>query len=148
MANVKQKTFHYTNIIRWQEEKKGVLSSSDKSDVTVATPPEFLGHAGFWSPEDLFVASVNSCIMTTFLFYAGKNNLNFLNYESKAEGILEKVNGQFMFSEVKVMPQILVKENADIEKAKELIEVTEKSCLISNSIKAKVSVLPLIKVSP
>jgi len=148
MGNTKQrsKIFYYTNTIRWQEAKKGVISSPDKPDLATATPPEFLGHAGFWTPEDLFVAAVNSCIMTTFLYYASKNNLDFLSYESKSEGILERIEGQFMFSEIKIMPQILVKQELDIQKAKDLVELSEKDCLISNSIKSKVSVFPTIVV--
>ena len=148
MGDVKQrpKTFHYTNTIRWQEAKKGILSSQGKPDVTIATPPEFLGHAGFWTPENLFVAAVNSCIMTTFLYYAGKNGFDFLSYESKAEGVLERVDGQFIFSEIKITPQILVKQDSDIQKAKDFVELSEKNCLISNSIKSRVSVSPAIIV--
>jgi len=146
VGDVKQrsKTFRYTNTICWQEAKKGILSSPDKPEVTVATPPEFLGHAGFWTPEDLFVASVNSCIMTTFIYYAEKNCLDFLSYESRAEGVLERVNDRFMFSEIKITPQILVKQNSDIQKAKDIVELSEKNCLISNSIKSKVTVSPVI----
>ena len=150
MSEVKQrsKTFRYTNTIRWQEAKKGILSSSGKPDMAMATPPEFLGHAGFWTPEDLFVASVNTCIMTTFLYYAGKNSLDFLSYESKAEGVLERVDRQFMFSEIKVMPRILVKHDSDIQRTEEFIELSEKNCLISNSVKSKVLVSPVITVKP
>ncbi len=79
---IKSKRFIYENSIKWQKEKIGLLSSSGKPYIEVATPPEFKGHVGIWSPEDLFVASVNSCIMTTFLYYAQKENLEILSYES------------------------------------------------------------------
>ena len=73
MAELKSKQFVYKNSLKWQRDKKGELSSSGKADIEIATPPEFKGHPGIWSPEDLFVASVNSCIMTTFLYYAQKH---------------------------------------------------------------------------
>jgi len=147
MAEVKQrhKIFQYTNSIQWQEAKKGILSSQDKPDIAIATPLEFLGHAGFWSPEDLFLASVNSCIMTTFLYYAQRKRLQFLSYTSRAEGILEMVRGGFMFSEVKVEPQILVRQDIDIQRAREFMELSEKNCFISSSIKSKVKVIPYIE---
>ena len=88
---VKSKKFIYKNSIKWQAEKRGLLSSLDKPNIEVATPPEFRGHVGIWSPEDLFVTSVNSCIMTTFLYYAERESVEFLSYESEAEGILEEV---------------------------------------------------------
>lgn len=136
--------FIYKNSIKWKNQKRGLLSSSGKSDVEIATPPEFKGHAGIWSPEDLLVASVNSCIMTTFLYYADRKSLIFLSYESQAEGILEKVERKTMFSEIKIIPQILVKQISDIQKAKDFIELSEKNCLISNSIKSKVTIIPKI----
>lgn len=144
MAEIKSKQFIYKNFIKWQAEKKGLLLSSGKPNLEVATPPEFRGHAGIWSPEDLLVASVNSCIMTTFLHYAEKEKVEFLSYESEGEGILERVDNTFMISKIKIKPKILIKNNSDTQKVKDLIELSEKSCLISNSIKSKVEVFPEI----
>lgn len=142
----KTKKFIYRTKVYWVKEKKGVLSSIGKPDIEVAVPPEFRGHEGIWTPEDLFVASVNICIKTTFLHYAQRNSFEFLSYESEAEGILEKVENQFMFTEIKIRPKIVVASNGQIEKAKELIALSEKNCLISNSIKSKVEVMPEIKI--
>ena len=68
----KPKVYLYHTAVRWTEERKGVISCAGKPDVEVATPPEFKGHDGIWSPEDLFVASANICLMTTFLAVAGR----------------------------------------------------------------------------
>jgi organic hydroperoxide reductase OsmC/OhrA len=138
------KKFIYRTKVSWAEEKKGFLSSSGKPTIEVATPPEFKGHEGIWTPEELFVASVNICIKTTFLHYAQKHNFEFLNYESEAEGVLERVGDQFMFSEIKVRPKIKVSSNSQVEEAGELIKLSEKNCLISNSIKTKVHIEPEI----
>ena len=146
MGGIKSKKFTYETTVTWKEEKKGFLCSFGKETIKISTPPEFQGHEGMWTPEDLFVASVNVCIKTTFLYYAEKNNFEFLSYESKAEGVLERIDDQFLFSEIKVIPKIAVKSNTQIQKAKELIALAEKNCLISNSIKSKVEVIPEIKV--
>jgi peroxiredoxin-like protein len=146
MGEVKGKVFIYKNSVEWEKERKGIVSSDNKPSFMVATPPEFKGHPGIWSPEDLFVASVNSCIMTTFLHYAERNKLEFLSYKSEAEAILEIIDNKFMFSEIKVRPLIVIKNSSDINKAKELIELSEKNCLISNSIRSKVSVIPEINL--
>jgi len=146
MGEVKSKVFIYKNSVEWEGERKGIVSSDSKPSFRVATPPEFKGHPGIWSPEDLFVASVNSCIMTTFLYYAERHKLEFLSYKSNAEGVLEIVDNKFMVSEIKIKPMIVIKNSLDINKAKELIEISEKNCLISNSIRSKVSVIPEINV--
>ena len=139
------KQFIYKTRIKWHGEKKGALTSSEKPDIAVAAPPEFRGHAGIWTPEELFVASVNSCIMTTFLHYAEKKNVEFLSYESEAEGTLERVGNDFMFSKIKVMPEVVIADTSRIEDIKKLLELSEKSCLISNSIKSNVQVIPVVK---
>ena len=146
MGNTKQKNrkFIYRTKVSWIEEKKGILCSSGKPTIGVATPPEFKGHEGMWTPEELFVASVNICIKTTFLHYAQKNNFEFLSYESEAEGTLERIGNQFVFSEIKVKPKISIKSRSQLEKVKELIQLSGKNCLISNSIKTKVEVIPEI----
>ena len=142
----REKNFIYKNNIKWTEQRKGVLSSIGKPNIETATPPEFKGHPNIWSPEDLFVSAVNSCIMTTFLYYADSKKLDFISYESEVEGILEFIDMKLIFTEIKVYPKIIVKSNEDIDKAKKYIENAEKNCLISNSIKSKVSVIPVISV--
>ena len=130
--------------MKWTEQRKGVISCAGKPDVQVATPPEFKGHEGMWSPEDLFVASVNICVMTTFLAVAERAGLAFSSYESVAEGRLELVEGKFQFTAITIKPTITLKAVADTAKAKELIEKAEDNCLISNSMKARVSLEPAI----
>jgi len=144
-AKRKLRKFIYRTTVAWTEEKKGILCSSGKPTIEVATPPEFKGHEGMWTPEELFVASVNICIKTTFLYYAQRDGFEFLSYDSDAEGVLERVENKFMFSEIKIRPKITVASDDQIKKAKELIGLSEKNCLISNSIKSKVEIVPEIK---
>ena len=142
---IKTRQFVYRNLLKWEGEKRGLLCSNGKPDIKIATPPEFRGHPGVWTPEDLFIASVNSCIMTTFLYYAQKENLEILSYESQAEGVLERIENHFIFTEIRLKPSVSVKKDSDIVKGKSLLELSEKNCLISNSIKSKVEVIPEIK---
>jgi len=137
--------FYYKNFVKWQGDKKGLLSSHGKHNFEIATPPEFNGHAGYWSPEDLLVASVNSCIMTTFLHFAQRKGLDFLSYESHAEGALERVENKFMISKITIKPSIIIKEESGIKKAESIMRLSEKSCLISNSIKSEIEVIPEIQ---
>ena len=131
--------------MKWTEQRKGVISCAGKPDVQVATPPEFKGHADIWSPEDLFVASANICLMTTFLAVAERAGLSFTSYESEADGKLELVEGRFQFTVVTLKPVITLPSGGDYAKAKELIEKAEANCLISNSMKAHVTLSPTIR---
>jgi peroxiredoxin-like protein len=135
----KSKVYLYQTAVKWTEQRKGVIACTGKPDVQVATPPEFKGHDGIWSPEDLFVASANVCLMTTFLAVAERAGLAFSAYESTAEGRLELVEGTFQFTAITIRPSITLKPGEDAGKAKELIEKAERNCLISNSMKASVT---------
>ena len=141
----KSKVYMYQTAVKWTEQRKGVMSCAGKPEVQVATPPEFKGHEGIWSPEDLFVASVNVCLMTTFLAVAERAGLAFSSYESTAEGRLELVEGKFQFTGITLKPTITLKSDADAGKAKELIEKAEANCLISNSMKATVTLELMIR---
>jgi len=142
---VRSKVYTYHTSVKWTEQRKGVISSAGKPDIQVATPPEFKGHDGIWSPEDLFVASVNTCVMMTFLAMAERAGLAFTSYESAAEGKLELVEGKLQFTAITLKPAITLPANADAAKAKELMEKAEENCLVSNSIKARVSLEATIR---
>ena len=145
MREVRSKVYTYHTSVKWTEQRKGVISSAGKPDIQVATPPEFKGHDGIWSPEDLFVASANTCVLTTFLAMAERAGLAFTSYESVAEGRLELVDGKFQVTTITLKPTITLAANADAAKAKELIEKAEANCLISNSMKARVTLEPTIR---
>lgn len=76
---------------------------------------------------------------------AERAGLAFTSYESVAEGRLELVEGKFQFTAIMLKPTIKLSANADAAKAKELIEKAEARCLISNSMKARVSLEPTIR---
>ena len=141
----KPKDYLYHTAVKWTEQRKGVISCAGKPDIQVATPPEFKGHDGIWSPEDLFVASANICLMTTFLSVAERAGLAFISYESAAVGKLELVDGKFQFTAITLKPVITLPAGGDASKAKELVEKAEANCLIWNSMKAKVSLEPTIQ---
>jgi peroxiredoxin-like protein len=141
---VKTKTFTYTTAVRWTGERKGKISAAGKPQLEVATPPEFKGHEGIWSPEDLYVASANVCVMTTFLAFAERAGLRFESYESEAEGTLEFVGNQFLFTKIVLRPRITLKEGEEKAKAEEILQKAERNCLISASMKTEVTLEPTI----
>ena len=137
---------HYEVNVNWKSDRKGLMHSPVlHSSIEVATPPEFTkGIAGIWSPEHLLVGAVNSCLMTTFLAIAENSKLAFLNFESKADGKLEKVDGKFMISEIVLTPVVTISNETDKEKAFRVLQKSEAACLISNSIKSKIVFEPKV----
>ncbi len=143
-----ENTHYYSTKVKWEEGRIGELSESNFPNIKVATPPEFTGGvAGIWSPEHLYVASANICLMTTFLAIAENSKFNFSSFECEGIGKLEKVDGKFIISEIELKPKVVIEDEKDKEKALRLIEKSEKACLISNSMKSKIILNPNILVS-
>ena len=96
--------------------------------------------------EHLFTASVSSCLMTTFLAIAENSKLEFVEFNCNSKGKLEKVDGKLLMTQVILKPKVTVKQEKDIDRAKRVLEKSEKACLISNSIKSEVIMEPVIEV--
>ncbi len=142
--DVRSKVYTYRTAVTWTEQKKGAITSEGKPEIQVATPPEFKGHPGIWSPEDLYVAAANICLMTTFLAVAERGGLAFTSYQCDAEGRLELVDGKFQVTVITLRPHITLPSGGDTAKARELIEKAEANCLISNSMKTRITLEPTI----
>lgn len=147
---------HYYNVnVNWNQDRKGMMCSPELNSplggngcIEVATPPEFpKGVAGIWSPEHLFTASVASCIMTTFLAIAENSKLAFAQFGCNAKGKLEKTENGYEMTEVLVEPRVALLLDKDRDRALRVLEKTEKHCLISNSIKSKVIMKPILSVA-
>jgi peroxiredoxin-like protein len=139
---------HYEVYLNWESDRKGWIKSPVlHAAIEVATPPEFpKGIAGIWSPEHLLVAAVNSCLMTTFLAIAENSKLEFIHFECKADGKLEKVEDKLMISEIILLPVVTVSNEAHREKALRVLQKSETACLISNSVKSKIVIQPRVNV--
>lgn len=142
-------THDYEVSLSWLAERKGLMGSPElKTTIEVATPPEFpKGMPGIWSPEHLFVASISSCLMTTFLAIAENSKLFYLNFSCNATGRLEMVDGKYLITEVKLMPVVSVADEREKEKAEKVLQKAEANCLISNSVKSKIIFLPEVQFS-
>ncbi|MDP4264600.1 MAG: OsmC family protein [Bacteroidota bacterium] len=139
---------NYEVNLSWLKERKGAISSPDLTQsIEIATPPEFpKGIEGVWSPEHLFAAAVNSCLMTTFLAIAENSKLEFVSFNSTAIGKLDKVDGKYMMTEVVLRPVLVIQNPEQQERAKRVLDMSEKACLISNSIKSTIIFEPVIKI--
>ena len=145
-AGVRHKSFKYHTAVEWTSGRSGRIEAEDRPSVDVSSPPEFRGEAGVWTPEDLFVAAVNTCTMTTFLAISEKAGFEVVGYRSDAEGTLEFSDGSFRFTRVVVRPTIIVADHLAIDTAMELIARAHDKCLVGNSIRAEVEIEPRIDV--
>ena len=140
---------HFYNVdVKWKSDRKGEMSSPELSqNIEVATPPQFpKGMGNIWSPEHLFTAAVSSCLMTTFLAIAENSKLDFVHFECSSKGKLEQIDGKFLMTEVILEPVVTIKNESEREKAEKVLQKSEANCLISNSVKSKITMISEIKL--
>jgi organic hydroperoxide reductase OsmC/OhrA len=146
---------HYYNVkIAWKKDRRGIMCSpefatngSHENCIEVATPPEFpKGVSGVWSPEHLFTGAVSSCFMTTFLAVAENSKLEFVSFSCLAEGKLDTIDGRLQMTEVHLTPHVSLTSADDREKAQRVLARTEKTCLITHSVKAVITVTSVVEV--
>jgi organic hydroperoxide reductase OsmC/OhrA len=143
---VRHKTFVYKTNLNWIDGKSGTLSSNGKPSIRVASPPEFKGETGVWTPEDLFTASIEICLMSTFLSFAQRHGLSLISYQSAATGTLAFIDGNYRFTHVVLSPHIVVAAPTTESDVRSIVHDSHRHCLIANSINTIVEVNPKITV--
>ena len=140
--------YTYSASVDWTGERKGTVSSGSLPQLQVATPPEFpSGHKGLWSPEHYFVASVTSCLMTTFLAIAENSKLGVKRFSARGSATMQKTGSTYEFSSVEIEVSLAIDDEEAVKKAERILQKSEENCFISRSIKAPVHLKPEISVA-
>jgi len=100
-------------------------------------PPEFDGPGGFWSPEALLVAAVADCFILTFRSIARAAHFEWQGLSCRVEGVLERASGGTQFTRYTTRARLRAPRGVDRDKARELLERSEKLCLIANSLRGE-----------
>ncbi|MBK7259024.1 MAG: OsmC family protein [Ignavibacteriae bacterium] len=145
---IRAKSFTYKTSTTWTEGRSGTIGSEGKPTLKISSPPEFKGERGVWTPEDLFVGSVEVCHMTTFLSFAAQKKMTIVSYRSHANGVLEHIDEDYRFTRIVIFPTITVGKDVVETDVHALLREAEKHCLVANSIASIVEVNPTIIVHP
>jgi organic hydroperoxide reductase OsmC/OhrA len=108
-----------------------------------SSAPEFLGKKDLPNPEELFTASISSCLMLTFLYWAAMKGLVIDEYQAEAVGTLGKNDeGKMCMTEVVIKPKLTFHGNNHPDPAllKELFQKAHENCFISCSVKSVVRI--------
>lgn len=123
--------------INWNDSPNAIMKSDELPEIEVNAPANFGGPDNVWSPEHLFVSSIASCTMLSFLYFAEQRKVEVKSYESVAKGVLKKGDAGYEFESVVVEAIVDVPEEQQV-KVPKLAELGEKYCLVSNSVKCNI----------
>jgi uncharacterized OsmC-like protein len=121
-------------------------------EMDFSAPPDAQGHAGVFTPEDAFVAAVNTCIMMMFLWSCERLKIKLLSYECQAEGTkVIELDHTEIFSQIRLFPEIKVMAGREADVNLEnlilrALRAAQKYSLVANSIKSEVKIVPTIEI--
>jgi organic hydroperoxide reductase OsmC/OhrA len=142
----------YHTTVQWAGEHRGYVRMGNGPEMQFSAPPDTHGLPGVLTPEDAFVAAVNTCVMLMFIWSAERYKLNLVSYECHAEGTKRiELDKTETFTEVTLRPDIVVRQEATrqegvLKRTQQALQSAVKYSLVANSIKSKLNVEPAIKI--
>ena len=130
----------YRTSVDWKQGKTGETRSEGKPAVEVATPPEFGGPEGIWTPEDLLTSAVATCVMTSALYFFDRSKIALRSYKSEAAAVMEKTPSGLAITGIRIEITVGIEDPAQEEAARKAVEQAEKTCPLSNSMTCPVTV--------
>jgi peroxiredoxin-like protein len=143
-----EKSYSYRTTAYWILDRRGIVSAEAVPQaIEFSAPPEFGGEAEMWTPETFFLASVATCYISTFRAMAEYSKFDNVALDVTVDGTITKEAGGFLFTEVTIHPVLTVATDEECDKGLKLLLKSEAACLISRSLKARVSIDPVVQVS-
>ena len=152
MANsnpTKPKSFTCRTTAEWLG-RRGVRFAADadqKPPILIANPPELDGAPREWTPEDLLIGSIETCLLLTFTAMIERHHLPVEAYYSETEGLLELEDGTYHFSEITIRPTIIISDAAGADRVLKFLDAAHRECLVANSVTTAVAVKPHVVMS-
>ena len=112
----------------------------------VSAAPQYKGDPSRVNPEELFVASLASCQMLTYVALAARAGITVVAYEDRATGTLAIADRKMRMTEVVLRPRITIAPGTDQAKARALVDSAHDGCFIANSVGCAVRVEPELLV--
>jgi len=133
---VKAKEYPFPVSVEWEAARTVRASIAGKEPIPVTSPPEFNRDAdpSVWSPEDLFGSAAAACLAVTITGLAKREELELRALSVAAVGVVgRRADGRFGFTRLEQRVEIAV-EPGEEERARELVEKAEETCLVAVSL--------------
>jgi organic hydroperoxide reductase OsmC/OhrA len=148
------RTATYNTTVQWKGKHWGHIRMGNGPEMDFSAPPDAQGHPGVLTPEDAFVAAINTCVMMMFIWSAERFKLDLISYECFAEGTKRiELDRTEIFSQVVLRPRIVVRsepndKDAVLKRLQRAMDSAVKYSLVANSIKSKLVLEPQIEIVP
>jgi organic hydroperoxide reductase OsmC/OhrA len=137
-------TNSYTTTVRWTGGHTGFLTCGNGPAMPFGAPSDAHGEHGVLTPEDAFVAAVNTCMHMMFIWACERFRIDLVSYECEAEGRKQvRLDQTEEFIQVTLRPRIAAR-GTDERRVQRAIASARKYSLIAESIRCPVIIEPQI----
>ena len=112
-----------------------------------ASPIPFDGPGDRWSPETLLAAAIGDCLILTFRAVARASAFAWTSLECDVTGTFDRIERTTRFVGFEVRARLHVPSGTDPDRARQVLEKAERSCLISNSLSGTIHLIPVIEIA-
>ena len=117
-----------------------------KPDLAGSADPAFRGDPRRHNPEDLFLASISTCHMLSYLALCARKGVRVLAYEDEARGTMRtNPGGGGRFEEVDLHPSVTIEGEANAALAMQLHDTAHQLCFIASSCSVPIRHHPTIR---
>jgi len=139
-------TFIYKNKSEWIEGHRGHIKMENGVELDFSAPPSLHGHPDVLTPEDAFMAAVNTCYFMMFIWATERFKIDLVSFECEATGkVTEFMDKTSIFKEITLKLEIVAR-NTTPEKINSAIKSARKYSLVAESIKGEIKMEPEIKI--
>ncbi|HUZ84723.1 MAG TPA: OsmC family protein [Gaiellales bacterium] len=139
---VQPKVFRYEADVEWRGGRVGVSTAGGRRPLAVTPPGTFPGgDESAWSPEHLYLASLQSCMLLSFLAHCAHNGVEVVAYRAHTTGELARreEDRRYAFTSV-AMVVLCTVSGGHAAAARGLTAKAERDCFVSASTTAPVAV--------
>ena len=123
------------------------LSAERLATLRSAAPAEFDGPGDLWSPETFLVAALADCFILTFRAVAKASRLSWTSVSCDVTGTLDRIDRVTQFTAFHLTAHLVVPAGVDADAARQAMEKAERNCLISNSVKAAITLEATVAIA-
>ena len=139
-------TLVYKNNSEWIGGHKGHVKMENGVELDFSAPQALHGHPDVLTPEDAFMAAINTCYFMMFIWATERFKIDLVSFECEAIGkVNEFIDKTSIFNEI-VLKLKIVARSTTPEKIYSVIKSARKYSLVAESIKAEVKIEPEIKI--
>jgi organic hydroperoxide reductase OsmC/OhrA len=135
---------NFETTVVWKEKFPGKILCQNGQVIDYCAPVELEGTRGPLTPEDAFVGAANMCFQIVFEYVARDLGMKLLEYNCKAVGDLEVVEGFKKFVKITLHPEMKFAPGSKMTNFDKALSVARRKCLVTNSLDLEVEIIPKV----